>query len=120
MRTGPGEQYPIDWVYARPLYPLEIIAEYEQWRQVRDVDGTDGWVHVTLLSGKRTALVTGGLQSLYGGPEAGAEVTARVEAGVVGEILECQPAWCRIEFDGIKGWLKTQSIWGIYANEVIN
>ena len=57
MRSGPGEQYPINWVYKRKLYPLVVISEYENWRQVRDIDGTEGWMHRVLLSGKRTALV---------------------------------------------------------------
>lgn len=120
LRTGPGEQYPIDWVYARKLYPLEIIAEYEQWRQVRDVDGTEGWIHVALLSGRRTALITGGVRPLYRDPAQDSGTIARLEAGVIGEIMECEPSWCRLNIDGIKGWLHTQNIWGIYADEIIN
>lgn len=120
MRTGPGEQYPIDWVYARPLYPLEIIAEYDLWRQVRDIDGTEGWIHVTLLSGNRTVLITGGVHRLYRRPALDAPAVARLEAGVIGEILECQAAWCRLSAGGVKGWMPRQNIWGIYSGEIIN
>jgi len=120
MRTGPGEQHPIEWVYKRKLYPLEIIAEYDQWRQVRDIDGTMGWMHVVLLSGKRTGLVTGGTHTLFEKANTTSFPTAHVQAGVVGEILECTPAWCRLDFDGTKGWLETSQIWGTYIGEEFN
>lgn len=120
MRTGPGEQHPIEWVYKRKFYPIEIIAEYDQWRQVRDIDGTTGWMHVVLLSGKRTGLVTGATFTLYEKPSVTSFPTARVAAGVVGEILECTPNWCRLDFSGTKGWLQTSQLWGIYKGEVID
>ena len=119
LRAGPGEQYPIEWVYNRALYPLEVIGEYENWRQVRDIDGTEGWMHVALLSGKRTALVTAGPETLYEDPSEAAFPAARVEAGVVGEILECTPVWCRVDFAGNRGWIRTRALWGTYRDEVI-
>lgn len=119
LRAGPGKQYPILWVYTRTSYPLEVIAEYEQWRQVRDIDGTEGWMHRILLSGKRTALVTGGVRPLYKTPSTEAELIARAEAGVVGEILECTPLWCRLEVDGETGWIETRYIWGTFAGEIL-
>ncbi len=119
LRTGPGEQYPIMWVYHKKFYPLEVIGEYESWRQVRDIDGTEGWIHVVLLSGKRTGLITGGLRVLYDAPDPTAPPVARVEAGVVGEILECQQEWCRIDVGPEDGWIDVSGLWGTYIGEVI-
>ena len=59
LRTGPGVQYPVDWVYLRQNLPMEIIAEYGTWRKVRDWQGTQGWVHQSMVSGLRTLIITG-------------------------------------------------------------
>ena len=120
LRSGPGEQYPIEWVYKRKLYPLEVIGEYDQWRQVRDVDGTEGWMHRILLSGNRTALVVRGTTSLFREPSPIAPLVARLKAGVVGEILKCSPGWCRLDIDGTRGWIVTSALWGTFQGEVIN
>ncbi len=120
LRSGPGEQYPINWVYKRKLYPLEIIGEYDQWRQVRDVDGTEGWMHRVLLSGNRTVLVVGENVSLLQEPSALGPLVARIEAGVLGEILKCSPGWCRLDIDGTRGWAATKNLWGTYQGEIIN
>src|SRR5271170_753120 len=84
MRTGPGTRYPIDWVFAREGLPVEIIAEYEIWRRVRDPDGAEGWVHKNALSGKRTAIVTGNLRDMYNGTEPQSAIVAHLEPGTVG------------------------------------
>ncbi|HEC14175.1 MAG TPA: hypothetical protein ENI72_00310, partial [Rhodospirillales bacterium] len=59
MRTGPGVQYPIEWVYSRQYLPMEVIAEYSTWRKVRDWQGGQGWVHQSMLGGRRSFIVTG-------------------------------------------------------------
>src|SRR5258706_546116 len=59
VRTGPGTRYPIQWVYHRAGMPVEIVEEYDLWRKIRDVEGTTGWVHKTMLAGNRTALIKG-------------------------------------------------------------
>ncbi|MEH6546060.1 MAG: SH3 domain-containing protein, partial [Sneathiella sp.] len=58
VRTGPGTRYPITWVFVRRGWPVEVIAEYELWRRIRDVDGSTGWVHKGLLSSRRTLIIT--------------------------------------------------------------
>ncbi|HEX2113478.1 MAG TPA: SH3 domain-containing protein, partial [Alphaproteobacteria bacterium] len=105
VRTGPGVQYPIEWVFTRRHLPVEVIEQYEYWRKIRDVEGTTGWVHNSMISGKRYALVTGDVRSLRKKPEPAAPDAAKLEPGVIGQILECEGAFCRIEAGGIKGWL---------------
>ncbi len=120
LRSGPGEQYPILWVYERKLYPLQVIEEYEQWRKVRDIDGDEGWVHVVLLSGKRTGLVTGDQRVIYEEPDITSPPVARVEGGVIGEILECRLDWCRIDVGSKEGWIGTSGLWGIFFDEILD
>ena len=121
MRTGPGTRYPVEWVYRRQGLPMEIIAEYDTWRRVRDWQGINGWVHSSMLSGKRSVVITGGVRVLRekGDPES--PPVARAEAGVVGRLLECpeQTAWCRVEVDGVRGWLRRDAVWGVYDGEIV-
>jgi SH3-like domain-containing protein len=119
VRTGPGVQYPIEWVFTRRHMPVEVIEQYEYWRKIRDVEGTTGWVHNSMISGKRYALVTGDVRSLRRNPALAAPEAAHLEPGVIGQILECEGAFCRIEAGGIKGWLARSEFWGVYPNEAV-
>lgn len=118
-RRGPGLTHRIDWVFTRAGMPLKITAEYENWRRVEDSEGAGGWVHYSLLSGVRTALVTLDMAELHDEPADDATVVAQAELGVVGRILECQPAWCRVSFDGMRGWIRTSAIWGVKEGEIV-
>ncbi len=121
MRTGPGVRYPVDWVFRRRDYPVEVIAEFETWRKIRDWEGTEGWVHQSMLSGRRFALVAGTVRELRQEPNQDADVVARAEPGVIGELLRCGEGapWCRLQIAGHDGWLRRDEIWGVYREEVI-
>lgn len=120
LRTGPGKRYPVDWVFIYPNMPVEIVAEFDNWRKVRDWQGTEGWVHRAMLSGRRTGLVRGGVQPMRRAPEDSAPLVARVEERVIGRMLECAGAWCRIQIQGQEGWMRRSHIWGIYKAESLN
>jgi len=119
LRKGPGVRYPVEWVYVRRFMPLEITAEYENWRKIRDWEGTEGWVHESLLSGRRTVVLTGAVRSLRRKPAKRAPAVARAEPGVIGKLLECRKTWCRIAVKGYKGWVRRQEFWGTYPGEII-
>ena len=120
VRTGPGVQYPVDWVFQRQGLPVEVIAEYRTWRKIRDWQGTQGWVHQSLLAGKRTVIVIGGSRTLHAKPEPDAKAVAQLEAGVVASLVSCPEGsgWCRIEVDGFDGWLRRVDFWGVLKDEV--
>lgn len=120
LRTGPGPRYPIDWVLVRKDMPVEVIAEFETWRKIRDVEGTEGWVHQGMLSGRRTAIVTGDVRGIRRRDDPAAPVVAQLEPGVVAKLLECKGPWCRVEVAGQKGWLQRGDFWGAYPNEKID
>jgi SH3-like domain-containing protein len=117
LRTGPGIRYPVDWIFVSRGMPVEITAEFENWRRVRDWQGTEGWVHRSMLSGKRTAVVTGGIQPMRQNPDPESALAARVMEKVVGRVLECEGAWCRIEIGKRRGWMRRAHIWGVYSDE---
>jgi SH3-like domain-containing protein len=119
LRVGPGEQYPIDWVLTKKGIPVEIIEERDVWRRIRDVQGSEGWVHERMVAGTRTALVTGGVRILHAEADAASPAVARAEPGVLARLLECRGLWCRIEAQDIKGWLTRGQIWGVLPGETL-
>ncbi|WP_290975787.1 SH3 domain-containing protein [Ferrovibrio sp.] len=116
-RTGPGSRYPIAWQYQRRGLPVEVVAEYEYWRRIRDRDGTETWVHKNLTSGRRYALVDGMVRDLFKKPDAAADVLLQAEPGVQVRLRKCQEAWCQVEIAGSKGWMPRQHLWGLYSDE---
>lgn len=126
VRTGPGTQYPIDWVFVRQGMPVEIVEEYDNWRMIVDRDGIGGWVHSSQLSGLRTAIITGeALISLFADPSPDAGLVARVEPGVIGTIVECplsqgtSDRFCHVEIQGHDGWIAREHLWGVYSTEAV-
>lgn len=114
-------RYPITWVYKRLGTPFMVMAEHENWRKVWDVEGTEGWMHRSLLSGDRTAVmletVGDRVTDLRQRPESDAPVILRAEAGVIGKLLACNKTWCQIKLDDITAWLPRQAIFGALPNE---
>ena len=112
MRTGPGLEYPIDWIYLKEDYPLKVIAEYGSWRKIVDVDGSTGWIARHLLSLNRTGLIINGSQNLVKSPEERNIIMVTAEQDVLGSIKKCQNNWCEMEVGGFNGWIRNENIWG--------
>src|SRR5260221_2440252 len=120
VRTGPGTRYPVDWVFKRKTMPVEIVAEYENWRKIRDWQGASGWVHQSLLTGKRSFIIASKAASLHKTPSASAEVVAKLEPEGMGEIRSCAGDWCRVRVSGGSGWIERTGMGGGYKSEPIN
>lgn len=120
VRRGPSLTHRIDWVFKRRDMPLRITGEHGHWRRVEDRDGMGGWVHYSLLSGTRTALIEKDLLSLHARPHADAPVTAALEMGVVARISACEAEWCLLRSGGYKGWAPKARIWGVQPGEVFD
>lgn len=118
-RTGPGSRYPIAWQYQRRGLPVEVVAEYEYWRRIRDREGTETWVHKNLTSGKRYAIVDGTVRALFKKPDPNAETLLEAEPGVQARLRKCTEAWCQVEIAGTKGWIPRGHLWGVYPAESI-
>jgi SH3-like domain-containing protein len=114
MRTGPGRNYPATWLYVRADLPIRVVDTYPNWRQVRDPQGTTGWMLQRLLSDRRTALVTGASpRPMHQGPSEESRVRYLAEPGVVGRISKCAGGWCRLEVGGRDGYIRTDHFWGL-------
>lgn len=118
VRTGPGLKYPMKWIYKRKALPVEVIQEFDTWRKIRDVDGDDGWVHQSLLSGKRSVLIKGEAgASLRKENETESNVLAVFEPNVVALVEQCAKEWCEVSSGGYNGWVSRKFLWGIYDAE---
>ena len=124
VRAGPTKDNDVAWVYTRTGLPVEITAEFENWRRVRDSEGSEGWVYHSLLSGRRTAVVTmkskDGLASIYDSADPHSAVAARLQAGVVTQVKHCAAGWCHVSGNGFDGWIQQQRLWGVYADEKVD
>lgn len=124
LREGPSKENRTTWIFQRAGLPVEITAEFETWRKVRDSEGSEGWVLHSLLSGRRTGLVTpwkkeGPPITVRGKPTDDAAATAKLEPNVIANIRSCDKSWCRVNGQGFDGFIKQVDLWGVYPNEVI-
>jgi SH3-like domain-containing protein len=122
VRRGPSKDYQVAWVFVRKDLPIEIIAEFERWRRIRDNDGAEGWIFHALLSDKRTALITPWRPKedtikLYQAKGKTDKVIALVQPGAIGEITSCDGKWCTFSSQGYSGWLPQKMLWGVYPGE---
>jgi len=117
LRTGPGDRYPIEWVYLRKDWPVEVVAQFDHWRRVRDWEGTEGWVHEKMITQRREVIITGGIRALRQSPDLSGALVARAEPGVVARLDECRGDWCRVSARDTTGWVQRSDIWGVYPSE---
>ncbi|MFZ0609050.1 MAG: SH3 domain-containing protein [Xanthobacteraceae bacterium] len=124
VRDGPDKDHDISWIYTRVGWPVEITAEFEDWRRIRDSDGSQGWVYHSLLSGKRMAAVQlkskTDLAPLHAKPDPASGIVARLQVGVLGTVKQCTGIWCEISGKGFEGWIQQTDLWGVYPNEKID
>ena len=124
VRKGPSTDQAIVWIFSRAGLPVEVIAESDNWRRVRDSEGADGWVFHSLLSARRTVLVAPwakGEESvpLYSSKSASSRAVAALQSGVLGSVLDCDGEWCQVSVDDYFGYVRQDKLWGVYRGEEV-
>lgn len=123
MREGPSKEHRIKWVFKREGLPVEITAEFENWRRVRDSEGTEGWVFHSRLSSRRTALVAPWSKEptlpLYDEAGESNTVVAKLQPSVIATVERCNGRWCRVYGEGFRGWMAQDKLWGVYPGETV-
>jgi SH3-like domain-containing protein len=123
VRGGPTRNHDISWQYTRAGLPVEITAESDNWRRVRDWEGSEGWVYHSMLSGRRTGIVNAkekdGLVPIHSKGDSAAPVVAQLQSGVLGSVKYCTGTWCRIVGAGFDGWIAQERLWGVYPSEKV-
>ena len=112
LRSGPGNEYPIKFVYQLKGLPLKVVGEYENWYKVQDKDNDEGWVNKNLTTKKRTLIVVNGTQIVYKDNDENSNPLFRLEENVVATYKKCKDIWCKIEVNNQTGWVKSQNMWG--------
>jgi SH3-like domain-containing protein len=124
VRSGPSSDHPVAWVFQRKGLPVEIVAEFENWRRVRDSEGEEGWILQSMLAGKRTAVVAPWrgqqLTQLYADAAKASRIQAELAAGAMSEVASCDGKWCRISVGGYDGYVEQDMLWGVYPGETVN
>ncbi len=126
LREGPSKEHRTRWVYQRAGLPVEVVAEFETWRRVRDADGAEGWVLHSLLSGRRTALVAPWSKVkdetfvLRASADEESGVVARLQPGVIANVASCANGWCRVDIGRVEGYVRQARLWGVYPNEKVD
>lgn len=124
VRVGPSREHNIGWTFVQAGLPVEIIQEFENWRRIRDWEGKEGWVFHSLLSGRRTALVTpweqNGRTPLRARSKSDADIVAELEPMVMASVDECAGGWCKVSGENFEGWLDQTRLFGVYPDELID
>ncbi len=121
IRTGPNVRYPIQWIYKRKNWPVQVTATFERWRKISDVNGEIGWIHESLLSKKRYATIkSNGMQEVYRLPLLTSAKVLIAENNTIVEIKECKNLWCKVTNNGYSGWIQQDFLWGVDKGEVID
>ncbi len=118
VRRGPSLTHRIDWVYKHENMPLQVTAEYDNWRRVQDSEGQGGWMHYSLLSGVRTVVILDKQVQLRMKPTAAAATRAFADRGVIARLGTCNFQWCELSVQGVKGWVEKARFWGVGADEI--
>ena len=124
LREGPSKEHRTLWIYQRAGLPVEITAEFETWRKIRDSEGTEGWVLHSLLSGRRTALVAPWKKDTFlqlrASSSDAAAISANLQPGVLASVKRCDNGWCRIYGDNFDGYIQETNLWGVYPDEKVD
>jgi SH3-like domain-containing protein len=124
VRRGPSSDHPVAWVFQRKGLPVEIVAEFENWRRIRDSEGEEGWILQSMLAGKRTAVVAPWrgqqMTQLHSAANKASSVQAQLAAGAMGDIANCDGKWCEISAGGYEGYVQQEMLWGVYPSETVN
>jgi SH3-like domain-containing protein len=121
FRAGPGFQYPVSWTYERDGLPVQIIGEFDVWRQVLAPDGGTGWVHEATVRARRGFYVTAAQAALRRSPDPQSAIAAYLEQGVSGVLLSCAPEadFCKVATAHESGYLARADFWGTLPGEVV-
>lgn len=118
VRRGPSFDQDVVWVYVRPGVPVEIIAEFDTWRRIRDASGETGWVKAAMVEARRNVIVTGRVNTaMLSAAKADAEVVAYAAPGLQARLKGCSGEWCEISARGFDGFVTRDRLWGVYSDD---
>ena len=112
LRLGPSFEYPIKLTYNKKYLPIIILDKSETWRKIKDFENNTGWIHISQLSKRQTAINYKNNSILFKKPTIYSKPIARLEIGRLVLIKKCKIKWCKITSGGFNGWIDKNSLWG--------
>ena len=114
LRLGPSFEYPIKLFYKKKFLPVLVQEKFENFRKIRDHENNTGWIHVSQLSKKKAAIVIDGEAYIFSSNTIFSKPLAISKNGKLLLVKKCKKDWCKISSKNIKGWIKKESLWGLY------
>jgi len=112
LRQGPSFEYPIKLTYKKKYLPIVILDKSETWRKIIDFENNSGWIHISQLSKKKSAINRKNNSLLYKKPTIYSKPIAKLEIGRLVLIKKCKEKWCKITSGGYEGWIFKNVLWG--------
>ena len=112
LRSGPSFSHPIKLIYNKKYLPVIILDKFETWREIKDFENNSGWIHISQLSKKKTAINVKKYTILYKNSTIYSKPIAKLEKGRLVLIKKCKPQWCKIKTGNYKGWIIKKNLWG--------
>jgi len=112
LRQGPSLQYPIILTYKKKYLPVIILDKSENWRRIQDLENNTGWIHIKLLTKKKSAINMKNNSIIYKKPTIFSKPIAKLEAGRLLLIKKCKIKWCKITSGKYNGWINKNYLWG--------
>ena len=112
LRQGPSMEYPIKLIYKKKYLPVIILDKSGPFRKIKDFQNNTGWIHVALLSKKKSAINIKNNSILYKNPTIYSKPIAKLETGRLVLIKKCNQKWCKISSGEFIGWINKSFLWG--------
>ena len=112
LRQGPSYDYPVKLIYKKKYLPVIILVKSDTWRKIKDFENNSGWIHISQLSKKKSALNTVEMSILYKKSTIYSKPVAKIEIGRLVLIKKCNINWCNVSSGKYKGWILKKFLWG--------
>ena len=114
LRQGPSFDYPVKLFYKKKFLPVLVQEKFENFRKIRDHENNTGWIHISQLSKKKAAIVIDDEAYIFSSNTIYSKPLAISKKGKLLLIKKCKKNWCKIINKNFKGWIKKESLWGLY------
>tara|TARA_B100000029_G_scaffold81604_1_gene72538 strand:- start:1527 stop:1985 length:459 start_codon:yes stop_codon:yes gene_type:complete len=112
VRVGPSKEYPIKFTYNKKYFPVKILDKSGTWRKIIDFQNNSGWIHISQLSKKKSAINIKNNTIIYKKSTIFSKPIAKVENGKLLIVKKCKKKWCKITAGEFEGWVPRNSLWG--------
>ncbi len=112
LRQGPSLDHPIKLVYKKKYLPVLVIDTSYNFRKIIDHENNSGWVHISQLSKKKSALNISNNLIVFKKPSYYSKPLAVLEKGRLCFIKKCKNKWCKIKTGDFTGWVEKKGLSG--------